>query len=71
MDVMVVGREGQWRINKEEEKKNDERGEGGAAIPATLVLVRVCLCGLLLLLLSPRRACVDLPLFLDRFLAAV
>ena len=72
MDTIVVGREGQWRINKEEEKKNnDEPGGGGAAvattISATLVLGRVCSCGLLLLFLSPRRTCVDLPSFLDRF----
>ena len=76
VDAIVVGvREGQWRINNEEEKSNDERGGGGAAVAATIsatpVLVRVCLYGLLLLLLlSPRRTCVDLPSFLDRFLAA-
>ena len=74
--VFVVGREGQEKDKQEEEEdRNDEQGGGGAAvattISATLVLVRVCLCGLLLLLLSPRRTCVDLPSFLDRFLAAV
>ena len=40
VDAIVVGREGQWKIN------NDERGGGSAAvaatISATLVLVRVC-----------------------------
>ena len=57
------------------EKNNDERGGGGAAVAAaifaTLVHVRVCLCGLLRLFLSQRRTCVDLPSFLDGFLAAI
>ena len=71
MDAIVVGREGQWRIINDGGKSNDERGGGGAAvaaaIPAAFVLDRVCLCSLLL---SSRRTCVDLPSFLDRFLAA-
>ena len=72
VDAIVVGREGQWKINNEEEKKNDERGGGGASsISVNFVLVRVFSCGWLPSLLSPRRTCVDLPSFLDRFLAAV
>ena len=37
VDAIVVGRGGQWRINKEEET-NDERGGGSAAV-ATVSLV--------------------------------
>ena len=43
MDTMVVvSREGQWRINKEEEKKSDERGGvGGGALS---ISVKFCSC---------------------------
>ena len=41
MDTMIVAREGQWRINKEEEKKNnDERGGVGALS----ISVKFCSC---------------------------
>ena len=69
------GRTRQGGSTTKRKKNNDERGEGSAAVATTIsaTLVRVCLCGLLLLLLlllSPRRTRVDLPSFLDRFLAA-
>ena len=43
VDTMVGVQEGQWRINKEDEKNNDERGGGGAAV-ATLISVKFCSC---------------------------
>ena len=42
MDAIVVGRGGQWRINKEEET-NDERGGGSAAV-AAVTSVEFCSC---------------------------
>ena len=45
MNAIVAGREGQWRINKEEEKKNnDERGGGGASSISVKFCSCVCAC---------------------------
>ena len=65
------GRARQGGSASEGEENNDERGGGSAAVATAIfaALVRVFVCGLLHSLLSPRRTCVDLPSFLDRFLA--
>ena len=45
MDAIVVGREGQWRTNKEEEKKkNEERGGVGGGALSMSEQFRSCVC---------------------------